>query len=115
MAVKLNVERLDGSIGLLQKVFNQDVLESFTKLAMILKAERENNGGNAVIEQAYQACVKTQNIYNPCVDSYKGFFKDLSEVGEIATYLESQANIGDVRSASAEFNNQKISAEDVRL
>lgn len=114
MALNLSKEKLDGSIGALHRSFNDQVLESFAGLAIVLKEEADN-GGNELVQQALDNCLKVQNAYNPCVESMKGFFKDMSEVAEVAEYLEKQASIGDVKSRETTFQNQGISADEVRM
>ena len=112
--LNLSKEKLDNSVGALRKAFNDEVLEACTQLATTLKTEAEN-GGNELVKQALDNCLKVQNAYNPCVESMKGFLKDMTEVSEIAEYLEKQASIGDVASHDTSFSNQGISADEVRM
>lgn len=115
MALNIEKSELDESIGSLTKAVNEDVLDQFAGLAVLLKEEREN-AGNAVVDQAFDACIKFQNIYNGAVESLQsGFLKDATEIAEIAEYLEKQANMGDVGSHDATFSGQAINAEDVRI
>lgn len=112
--LQLNKEKLDGSVGVLRKVTNDDFLAVFTDLAKDLKGEQAA-GGNAVVDQALENCLAFQNVYNPFVESTKGLLKDITEISQVAEYLEKQANIGSVGSHDASFANQGIQAEDVRI
>lgn len=112
--MKLNQEQIRESIGRLKKAFNGDVIEVFNDLAVVLKEEKQN-GDNSVVDQAYEQCKKVQNIYNPCVESMAGFFRDAEGVAEIAEYLEKQADMGEVGSHDASFANQGIDADAARI
>lgn len=112
--LSLSKEALDNSVGVLQRVTNEAFLEHFGTIAKTLKGEADN-GGNAVVTQALDNCLKFQNIYNPFVDSMRGLLSDMNAVSEVQEYLEKQANIGAVGSHDATFQNQGIDADSVRI
>lgn len=111
--LKLDQAAVENSIGSYQKAFNQDVLEVFTGLAGVLKEEAAN-GGNALVEQALEACRKYQEQYNVCLDSFRGFVKDAQGVAEIAEYVQ-KVSMGEMSNHDTSFANQGINADDVRM
>ena len=110
--LKFDTATLDASLGVLSDSFNKKVLDSFTPLARALKEEAEN-GVNALVDKALANCKKVQDIYNPCVDSYKGFFTDMREVNEIAEYLDKKAELGEIGTHDASFKNEGIDSSEV--
>lgn len=114
MGMSVDTSKLDESIGIISDCFNDKILETFAGLASVIKAEMEN-GDNAVMEQAYEQCKKTQEVYNPCIESVKGFFKDVNETIEVADYLEKRANMGSVGSHDAAFTTENLDAADAKL
>lgn len=110
--MELNQVTLESTIGEIKKRFNDDTLAAFEGLAVALKGEAAN-GGNALVDQALEQCKKVQTMYNTCLNSVNGFFKDCNEVAIIAEYLEKKADIGAVKSHDTSFKNQGIDSADV--
>ena len=114
MGMSVDTAKLDESIGIISDCFNNKILDTFAELASVIKAEKEN-GDNAIMDQAYEQCKKTQEVYNPCVASVEGFFKDVNETIEVADYLEKRANMGSVGSHDASFSSENLDAADAKL
>lgn len=110
--LKFDTAALDASLGVLSDTFNKRVLDSFVPLAKALRDEADL-GGNPLVEKAFAACKKVQDIYNPCVESYKGFLADMRAINEIAEYLDKRAELGDVGSHDASFQSQNIDSSAV--
>jgi hypothetical protein len=111
--MELNPQLIDDSIGSFKKVFNEDVLATFTTLAQTLK-EEEAAGGNAIITQALDACRKFQDMYNTNLESFRGFCEDGKGIQEIAEYLE-KADMGSVAARDTSYKKQGIDADAVRM
>lgn len=110
--LNLNKERLDASIGVIQKSANEGILEVFQELANVLK---EEHGNNEVAAQAYEACRKFQELYNPYVPGVRAVMEAFRSVEEIAEYLDKQINLGEVATRDTSFKVDPIDAAAARL
>ena len=110
--MQIETSKLDDSIVLIMKSFNENVLETFRNIAQVIKEERDN-GDNAVMDQAYDQCKKTLGVYNPCVESTRKFVEDVKATMDVAEYLEKMADMESAGSHDASFATQNLDSSSV--
>lgn len=101
--IKIDVNRLDESIGVIQRVCNGEVLEVMSKCASVLSPER---GTNELIDQALDDCLKFQNNFNETTQVLRNAISETSKLVDIDNYLK-KLDISNVatRSTSAATGN----------
>ncbi|WP_304427879.1 hypothetical protein [uncultured Clostridium sp.] len=102
--LKLDKEKLEGSIGLLKKSYNTDFIESTVDLGRAL-ANAEDNELNA---QALENWKKVQRYYNEANVIVEKFFNETKKVYDVAEYLDKGFDAGEVSSVSMDEETGNI-------
>lgn len=107
--LNLNEEKLESSLGLITKHFSNDFIESTVGLGQTL-----NNGeGNQLNEQALAAWKKVQNLYNEAVPVVTAYMEETKKVYNVAEYLRTRFNAGEVSNQSIDESVASIDADAV--
>lgn len=110
--VKLEKEKLENSIGVLSKSFNEDVLEKVGHVAGVLKNIGDSN---PLVEQTMVACKKFQGQYNTTLEGVSSFLEETAKVFDIAEFMEKRATVGEVGSRDTGFSTEKINPDKVMV
>ena len=105
--IKIDVNRLDESIGVIQHTCNGEVLEVMTELARVLAPER---GTNELIDQALEDCLKYQNQFNETTQVLRNA---ITETGKLE-YLK-KLDISNVASRSTSAATGNIDTDAVMM
>lgn len=110
--LKLDSEKLESSIGVLQDTFNTQVLEAMTEVASVLK----NTGDtNPQVEQCIEACKVFQAQYNTQLDSVNDFIKETEKVYDISEYMSKRAHVGEVSARDTGFKVTSVDPDSVMI
>lgn len=109
MAIKIPVEELQNTYGVLTKLCNGEVAECMNSLAA---AVMPLQGTSAIADEFIDVCRKAQNMYNDggYVDSLNGILKDIEQNFELGEFLNSRATVGGLASRDLGFESGKIDA-----
>ena len=109
--IKIDVNRLDESIGVIQHTCNGEVLEVMTELARVLAPER---GTNELIDQALEDCLKYQNQFNETTQVLRNAITETGKLVEIDEYLK-KLDISNVTSRSTSAATGNIDTDAVMM
>lgn len=110
--IKLDKAVLDESVGALKKGFNEEVLNQMQQVASMINSMED---GSSVVQQAKENLAKMQKAYNTVLPQTEVFLAEIGKTYDIAEYMESKANIGDVRNVSGAEVKSRINPETVMI
>lgn len=85
MAITLNEERLNESIGTVHKCLNGSVLDVMQTLSSVLMPEQ---GTNPLVDEAIEGCKKFQDQFNETTQGLRKFITEMGKVIDIKEYLD---------------------------
>lgn len=104
--LKLDKEKLEGSLGLITKTFSTEFIESTVELGRTL-SNAEDNQLNA---QALESWKKVQTYYNEAREIVSKYMEETKKVYDVAEYLDKSFDAGEVSSVSMDEETGSIDA-----
>ena len=110
--LKLDVQLIEESIGVLRKNTNQDILDTVSN---VVNTVRSNGDENEITAQVMELGEKFQSQYNAFMESTDGFIAEAGQYIDLAEYMKSKANIGDISSRDTSFKQDSIDTASVMI
>lgn len=109
MAIQLNEERLNESIGIVKSCMNSSVLDSMQNLSAAIMPEE---GTNPLVDQVIEDCRKFQSQFNETTAGLRDFIAEMGKVLDIKEYLD-KLSIQSVSNRDTSVVTGKIDADAV--